>query len=50
MTDYSHHAVHYIALTFIFIPEEFVPFDPLHPFHPLPTPCPLAVTTQSLYL
>ena len=42
--NYSHHAVHYIPVTYLFNNWKFVPFDHLHPFCPFLTPCLLAIT------
>ena len=41
ITDSSHHAVYYIAMTDLFYDWNFVPLDFLHPFAHPPTP-PLA--------
>ena len=35
MQQYSHHAVHYIPMTYLLCSWKFIPFDPLHPFCPL---------------
>ena len=37
ITNNSHHAVYYILRTYLFYNWKFVPFDLLHPFHPLHT-------------
>ena len=37
--SYSHHAVHYICMTYLFFNWKLVSFNPLPPFHSLPTPC-----------
>ena len=36
--NYSHHAVHYIPMTYLFYNWNVFPSDLLHPFHPLLQP------------
>ena len=50
-TNYSHHAVHYIPITYLFYDWEFVPLNPFHLFHPYLNPSPLCQPSISfLYL
>ena len=43
-TNYSHHAVHYIPITYLFYDWEFVPLNPFHSFCPPPTTIALKTT------
>ena len=41
--DYSHHAVHYIPVTYLFYNWKFVPLETLHPFCLPPNPLPSGI-------
>ena len=38
ITNHSHHAVYYLPMTYLFYNWNFVPFDPIDPFHHPPAP------------
>ena len=48
--NYSHYAVHYTPMIYLFYNWKFIPFDALSPFRPVLVPCYWQPPIGSLYL